>query len=54
MDSYCRNCYHPFQKSLYEYYKPIMSQGFPMCLKCNSCVDCCEYICNCMRCSDCL
>lgn len=54
MDSYCQNCYYPFKKSMYEYYKPIMSQGFPLCLKCNSCVDCCQYICQCIRCQDCL
>jgi len=39
---------------MYEYYKPIMSQGFPICLKCNSCVDCCQYVCQCTRCQDCL
>lgn len=54
MESYCRNCHHPFHKTMLEYYKPIMSQGFPVCIRCNVCVDCCDYSCNCTRCRDCL
>lgn len=54
MDSYCRNCYYPFKKSMLEYYKPIMSQGFPICIKCLLCVDCCQDVCDCVRCQDCL
>lgn len=53
MESYCRYCYHPYHKTLSEYYKPIMSRGFPICIKCNTCVDCCHFICRCVRCQDC-
>lgn len=40
-------------KSYIEYYKQIMTNGFPQCIKCASCVDCCEYVCICVRCDSC-
>ncbi|QKF94456.1 hypothetical protein QKU48_gp0998 [Fadolivirus algeromassiliense] len=53
MNSYCRNCGYDFVKSYAEYYKVIMSMGFPMCINCRECVDCCHTVCQCTRCSDC-
>lgn len=53
MDSYCRNCTCIFTKSFIEYYKIIMSHGFPLCINCKACVDCCQYECQCVRCNEC-
>ena len=36
-----------------EYFCHIKTLGFPLCLNCNNCADCGNYICNCLRCSDC-
>lgn len=53
MQCYCRNCGYQYMKNVYEYYKPITSQGFPMCIRCNCCVDCSGYVCQCVRCEEC-
>lgn len=54
MKSNCNRCGHTYSKDIVEYYKPIMSQGYPMCIVCYNCVDCRQYICKCSRCQDCL
>lgn len=54
MESQCNNCGNIYNKTYIEYYKPILTQEFPVCIKCNRCLDCCQFICQCTRCLDCL
>ena len=53
MECYCRNCGYKYNKTVCDYYKPITSQGFPMCIRCSNCVDCSSFLCQCTRCCDC-
>lgn len=53
MNIICKCCnvitYYPNM----EYFQHIKTLGFPLCTICNNCADCGNYICECLRCSDC-
>ena len=53
MNIVCKSCNLYLCAYPFEYFNQITAIGFPLCIRCNNCIDCGNYVCSCMRCCDC-